>query len=228
MTTSFRWRTEIWWFVVPLALCPAVALLQPGDPDTALARAQQLLAWQRSIGIAVEPAVHSWVAARPGLDRAVEVFYLAAHLSALIATALWLAVRRPAAYPRFRAAFASAQATTVAVYVLWPVAPLRMITGHPDDAALGWARSVQYELAAMPSGHVVFALLVGLAVWREAPTRWRWLGVAHPVLTVGAVVATAHHLLVDALAGAMVAVAAFLGAGSTSWHRLRSATAPAS
>ena len=99
----------------------------------------------------------------------------------MIATASWLAIRRPDAYRRFRITFAAAQVLTVSVYLLWPVAPRRMITDDGDAAGLGWARSVQYEYAAMPSGHVVVALLVGLTVWRTAPRRWRWLAVAHPV-----------------------------------------------
>ena len=97
-----RWRREIWWFVLPLAWCPIVALARPGDAATAMARTRQLLEWQRSIGMAIEPSVHAWLAARPALEHVVEVFYLTAHLSALIATALWLAVHRPESYVRFR------------------------------------------------------------------------------------------------------------------------------
>ena len=204
MVSSLRWRREIWWFLLPLALCPIVALARPGDAATALARARQLLEWQRSIGVAIEPSVHAWVAARPALEHLMEVFYLTAHLSALIATALWLAVHRPESYVHFRATFAAAQTLTVGVYLLWPVAPLRMIIEGGGRAGPGWTRSVQYEFAAMPSGHVVFALVVGLALYEQAPGRWRWLGFVHPVLTVGAVMATAHHLLVDVVAAAAV------------------------
>ena len=93
---------------------------------------------------------------------------------------------------------------TIAVYLLWPVAPLRMVNDDPGGAGPEWTRSMQYEFAAMPSGHVVFALVVGLALLQHAPHRWRWLGVAHPLLTVAAVMATAHHLLLDALAAAAI------------------------
>jgi hypothetical protein len=203
-----RVRRELLWFVLPLSLCPIVALARPGDAVTALARADRLLAWQRAVGVAVEPSVHAWVGARPVLAHLVEAFYLAAHLSALIATALWLAVRHRQAYVRFRGAFAVAQVMTVAIYVLWPVAPLRMALDDRATTTAGWTRSVQYEFAAMPSGHVVFATLVALAVWASAPGRWRGVGPLHLALTVGAVVATAHHLLVDAAAGLAVAVVA--------------------
>jgi len=203
-----RWRRELLWFVLPLSLCPIVALARPGDAVTALARADRLLAWQRAVGVAVEPSVHAWVGARPVLAHLVEAFYFAAHLSALVATALWLAMRHRRAYVRFRGAFAVAQVMTVVIYVLWPVAPLRMVLDDRAATTAGWTRSVQYEFAAMPSGHVVFATLVALAVWASAPGRWRGVGPLHVALTVGAVVATAHHLLVDAAAGLAVAVVA--------------------
>ena len=204
MDGSLRWRREIWWFVLPLALCPFVAMVDPGDAVTAVGRARQLLAWQRSVGVAIEPGMHAWVAARPIVEHAVGAFYLTAHLSALIATALWLAARRPEAYRRFRATFATAQLITIAVYLLWPVAPLRMVIGDTGDAGPEWTRSVQYEFAAMPSGHVVFALVVGLTLAQHAHGRWRWLGVVHPLLTAAAVMAMAHHLLLDAVAAAAI------------------------
>jgi hypothetical protein len=138
-------------------------------------------------------------------------FYLAAHLSAVIATACWLAVRRPAGYVGFRRTFATAQVLTVAVYVAMPVAPLRMVlSGDASAAGASWTRSIQYEFAAMPSGHVVFALVVGVAVWRHGSRRWRWVGIAHPICTLVAVVGTAHHLLADALGAAVVVATAML------------------
>lgn len=206
------WARELAWFTVPLALCPLVAVLRPGDGAIAMERGRRLLEWQRSLGVAIEPSVHGWFSARPVLAAAVMIFYLAAHLSAVIATACWLAARRPQAYLRFRRTFATAQVITIATYVAVPVAPLRMVlTGNTSAAGATWTRSIQYEFAAMPSGHVVFALVVGVAVWRHAPPRWRWLGVAHASCTLVAVVATAHHLLADAAVAALVVVAgAFL------------------
>ena len=126
---------------MPLACCPIVAFVEPGDAVTAMGRARELLEWQRSVGIAIEPQAHAWVAARPILEHVVGTFYLTAHLSALIATALWLAVHRPEAYRRFRATFATAQLITIVIYLLWPVAPLRMVIGDAGSAGPEWTRS---------------------------------------------------------------------------------------
>ena len=204
-----RWRREIWWFVLPLAGCPAVAALRPGDVGTATARTRRLLGLERALGVDVEPSIHAWTSAWPLLEHGVEFYYLLAHLSALIAAALWLAVHRPSAYVRFRSTFAVAQTMTIGIYLLWPVAPLRMVIGDGSGGAgPRWTRWMQYELAAVPSGHVVFALLVGTTVWRWAPGCWRWAGWLHLVVTVAIVVATAHHLLFDAAAAVAVTAAA--------------------
>jgi hypothetical protein len=88
MVGPLRSHREIWWFLVPLALCPLVALIEPGDAARAMARAHQLVPWERALGISIEPSVHSWVEDRPVLARAVDVLYVTAHLSASIATAL--------------------------------------------------------------------------------------------------------------------------------------------
>jgi hypothetical protein len=213
------WR-EVAWFAVPLALCPVVALLRPGSAAVAMERGERLLGWQRRVGVAVEPAVHAWFSARPVLAGAVMVFYLAAHLSAVIGTACWLAARLPRAYVRFRRTFVVAQVITVVTYVAVPVAPLRMVlTGEASAAGAAWTRSIQYEFAAMPSGHVVFALVVGAAIWRHASPRWRWVGIAHPLGTLVAVVATAHHLLADAAVAALVVAAATILVRLTEWTR---------
>ena len=212
--TRRTWLRELAWFALPLALCPLVALLRPGTEQAALARAEWLLGWQRSLGVAVEPSLHAWFSARPLLVGLATVFYLGAHLSAVIATACWLAARHSGGYVRFRRTFALAQVVTAVTYLAVPVAPLRMLlTGEPVAAGGSWTHSMQYEFAAMPSGHVVFALVVAMAVWQHAPARWRWIGIAHPVCTILVIVATANHLVVDAAAAVPVVVVATWAAG---------------
>ena len=158
-----RWVGELAWFVLPLALCPVVALLRPGSERVAMERAELLLGWERAIGVAIEPSVHAWFSARAPLSAAATAVYLGAHLSAVIGTACWLAVRHRAAYLRFRTTFAVAQVLTVVMYLVAPVAPLRiLLDGESATAGGSWSRSIQYEFAAMPSGHVVFALVVAI------------------------------------------------------------------
>jgi hypothetical protein len=207
-----RWTWQGAWFLVPLAWCPVVAVLRPGDATEALARTHALLSWQRAIGLAPEEAAHRWWSERPVLAALATAFYFGAHLSAVVGVACWTAARHRAVFLRLRATFAVAQLLTIAVYLAVPVAPPRLLLGGPAAAAApGWARSVQYELAAMPSGHVVFALVVGVAAWETGTRVGRVLGPVHVALTLLVVVVTGHHLLADAAgAAAVVAVAVLL------------------
>ena len=52
----------------------------------------------------------------------------------------------------------------------------------------GGAATVANQFAAMPSLHVGWALLIAVVVIRTARSRWRWVIVAHPVLTTLVVV----------------------------------------
>jgi len=58
------------------------------------------------------------------------------------------------------------------------------------------------QLSAMPSVHVAWALLVALGVLLFSTSRWRGLIVAHPVLTILAVVATGNHWWFDGIVAA--------------------------
>ena len=60
----------------------------------------------------------------------------------------------------------------------------------------------------MPSVHVGWAILIAYGVIRVARSRWRWLALAHPLLTTYAVVVTANHFWVDGVAAGLLVAAA--------------------
>jgi membrane-associated phospholipid phosphatase len=82
--------------------------------------------------------------------------------------------------------------------------------------------------AAMPSLHVGWDLLVGIAVASAASTVvLKWVGCLMPALMAAAVVLTANHYLVDGIAGASLALVGLAGAVGferLSARRARSAT----
>ncbi|OLE26420.1 MAG: hypothetical protein AUG49_08185 [Catenulispora sp. 13_1_20CM_3_70_7] len=57
------------------------------------------------------------------------------------------------------------------------------------------------QLSAMPSVHVIWAVIVGYTVWRVSPSRWRWIGPAHTVMTIVVVLVTANHYWADGIVG---------------------------
>jgi hypothetical protein len=94
---------------------------------------------------------------------------------------------------------------------IFPVAPPRLL---PDlgfvDTALLYDQSVygagtgglSNQLAAMPSIHVAWALIVALGVIWSLRSRWRWLVVLHPIVTIVSVTATANHWWLDGIVAA--------------------------
>jgi hypothetical protein len=78
------------------------------------------------------------------------------------------------------------------------------------------------QFAAMPSLHFGWAVLVAYGLVQALHTRWRWLVVVHPAMTLAAIVITANHYWLDAMVAAVLIVAAITLEGEHS----RSAPAP--
>jgi hypothetical protein len=193
-----------------LALCPLVAIVEPGNPAGAVARAQRILAVEGALGLDVEAVVHGWLASRPLVRAVADLLYLALHVSALVGVFAWSAARAPARYLQLRRLFVTSHVITVSMYLRWPTAPPRLIdvdSRAPADAS-GLLHHLQYEYAAVPSGHVVFAAVVAVGL-RSAPSlAWRTAGAVYPWFVTALIVATGHHLLLDAVIGvAVVALA---------------------
>jgi hypothetical protein len=105
--------------------------------------------------------------------------YVFGHWPVLIAVLAWLALRHPLRFAELRGAL--------------------LLSG-----AVGFTN----QYAAVPSLHVGWDLLAGIAIVTTARRRWvRVLGGLLPVLMVLAVVVTANHFVLDAVAGAVLAVA---------------------
>lgn len=193
-----------------LALCPVVALLAPDEAP--LDRTYALADAERALGLFVEPAVHEWVAARPALLTAAGLFYVWVHLPATIGALVWARLERPHAFPFARNVFLATQAFTVLGYLAFPVAPPRMAPelGFTDTLAAVYgtggetlAHSVQSPYAAMPSGHVAFALVAAGTVFFFVRSRVLRVGaVLYVALVVAVIIGTANHFWLDAVGGA--------------------------
>ena len=94
-----------------------------------------------------------------------------------------------------------------------PVAPPRMLPGDGMiDTAARYGQSVYGsvagfnadQLSAMPSVHVGWSLLAALVIVEVSRSRWRWLALAYPLLTMLAVVVTANHYWLDGIAAALL------------------------
>ena len=156
--------------------------------------------------------VHSELA-----SRAANWFYATMHFTAIGILLLWLFIRHRDRYPRVRTVLALVTASCLVIQFI-PVAPPRLLPGLGFvDTAARYGESVYNlrgitvdQLSAMPSVHVGWALLVAWAVITASPSRYRWWVLAHPILTVFVVVATANHYWLDGIVAGLLLVASIL------------------
>jgi membrane-associated phospholipid phosphatase len=203
-----------------------------GREDDAMRHAGQLLDLERALHLDPEHAMQRLALSHHWLMELANNFYLYAHLPVLIGVAVWLYVKRPWAYPWFRNAFLLSALIGLSIYVLLPVAPPRFLPGFTDTMALygfnvdGSAAGPFYNpYAAMPSLHVGWSLLAGIALIACARAWWlRAAGIALPLLMTASVIMTGNHYLLDAVAGgAVVLVALTLSTLWSSWTLARTA-----
>jgi membrane-associated phospholipid phosphatase len=222
-----------------LALCPVAAFVIGDDPGGPIRRAEALAELERALGVHVEPAVQGWALGQPGLMAAAGVFYVGAHVPVAAWALIWTWCLRRDRFPLVRDVFLLTQALCVALYAVAPTAPPRLVPGAGvEDTLTGlWGRAVadsahllQSPYAAMPSGHVAFALVAGGTFAALGDRRWlRAFGWLYPPVVVAVTVVTGHHVWLDAAASAVVVALAVACARGVRARRRRSppATTPA-
>jgi hypothetical protein len=192
--------------------------------ETARRHADGVVALQQALHLPPERELQQLVLGATWFVRANGAYYGTAHFLVTAAVLLVLLVRRSPLLARLGATLAVSTAAAVTVFVLHPVAPPRLM---PDGertvdtlAAVGGVWSYDHGVlerisdpfAALPSLHLGWATWCALAVWvLAAGTRrqraWRCAAVAHPLLTLVAVLVTGNHWYVDAVAGAALVLA---------------------
>lgn len=189
-----------------------LALVHTGG---AVGRGEAIHDLERTLHLPSELALQRVFLRHDGWLRAADAYYAYAHAPALALALLWLLVWRREQFARWRTVTVVFTAAALLIELL-PVAPPRLLpsygfvdTARRDglsvygDTAHGFAD----QLSSMPSMHVGWALLVAAIVVTAGRSRWRWLMVVHPVLTVLVVTITANHWWLDDIAAAALLAA---------------------
>ena len=143
-------------------------------------------------------------------------YYDVAHVSVTTAVLVVAYALRQGAYRRARTALVAINVVGLAVFLVYPLAPPRLLpgAGFADIIAMshtwfawesaGGVAERANEYASMPSLHVAWAVWVALTVTSMTTRRvWHVVAWAHVLLTSVVVVATGNHYLLDVLAGAL-------------------------
>jgi hypothetical protein len=181
-----------------------------GHVETALHNARDVVGVERSLGVFTEARLQDLVVSSTTVIRFLNVYYLAAHVVVTAAAFVWLYVRHPDGYRRFRNVMVAITLVGMSVHLLFPLAPPRMLPklGFIDTARVfgpaSYGAGSPYkgfanQFAAMPSLHFGWALVIAWAAIIASSSRWRWTVLAHPLFTLAAIVLTANHYWLDAV-----------------------------
>lgn len=153
--------------------------------------------------------------------HAANVYYVTAHFPITMAFLVWLYTCRPRPhYFWARNLLIAVTASALLIHILFPLAPPRMFPEwgivdamrvYGPNAYGGPSAAVSNQLAAMPSLHVGWAVLIVYVMARRGP---RWLALLagfHACTTLLVVIVTGNHWWLDAaVACILVALAAIL------------------
>ena len=214
LSLSPRARMQIGVFLFAYLVYSAARWVTIGELDVAQANADWIMDLEDKLGVATEASVQgaltgTWVL------WLLNHLYLAAQLVVLPGSLIFLYRRSRPLYLKLRNTILATWVLSIPVYAAFPVAPPRLAdsglidtitsqTGVSLDSSL--TTSFYNELAAVPSLHVGFAVVIGMALAaavRNPIAKGLWL-MWGPVIGL-AVVATGNHYVFDIAAGVVAA-----------------------
>lgn len=188
--------------------------------DEAFSNAQQVIDFERHLNLFNERAVQSLVLHSDAIVWLLNQYYARVHLPLTAVFVVWLLFRHPGWYRTTRTWLITVTLAGLLIHVTYPLAPPRMMRGlgfvdtlrerglnlYSADPTNSFAN----QFAAMPSLHFGWAVIVACVFVSVKRTRTSALVVAHPVITLLAIVATANHYWIDAIIALMLVVGAYL------------------
>lgn len=181
--------------------------------------ASRLVALEQRLGLFWEPAMNGWTARSRLWRRLWNLVYFWGHAPLIVTGGVWLFRRERETYRVTRNAFVVSALIGLVSYRLFPVAPPRLADGHEFVDTMQQHSKLSYQAqslspfvnpyAAVPSLHFGWSFLLSAALVMARPrSRWAWVtAVAQPLLMFVAIVATANHWVLDAVAGLAACVA---------------------
>jgi PAP2 superfamily len=209
----------------------------------------EIVNFERSLGLYWERGIQHASFDVPGLPAVLGFLYLALHLVGTTAFLIWVYRNRRQSFARVRTTIVAATGLALVGYVLYPAAPPRLADLGFADAVSSHTKlnlssdllgALYNPIAAVPSLHFGYALVVGVGLAVLAQRRWvRIIGALYPPAMLYIIVATGNHFWLDAALGGAVVVAAWLVAAAVTpapgsarlrpWHSSsRSSAAPRS
>jgi hypothetical protein len=197
----------------------------PVGAAIAFQHSREVIHFEQSLGIFIEPSIQSWLGSKPVLLDVASWLYLNAQFTVTMACLVYIYLRHNSSFYFVRNMFAVAMWTANVGYMVFPAAPPRFFPewGFVDSVAnlthvshdSVAVNSLVNQYAAIPSMHVAFALMIAVPLSRLCKHRvTRAIWAVYPFVVVLVIVSTANHFVTDAVLGA--ATAGF-GAWTAAW-----------
>jgi hypothetical protein len=219
------WWAEVAFIALYYGVYSAIRNLNEGGTAQARHHAFQIMGFQRLVGINAEHQLQHWALGFRPLIIASNYEYGSLHFVVTAGVLVYLFHRWRDDYPLWRNTLAVATGLALIGFIFYPLMPPRLLPEHygfvdtlAKDPAIwsfnsGAVNKVSNQFAAMPSVHCAWALWCTCALLpRLKHLGARVLAALYPVVTVAAIVVTANHYFVDALAGFVIFGAGYVAA----------------
>jgi hypothetical protein len=180
--------------------------------------AQRIVAFERRLGLHVEPELQSLLFPRHRrLVAVLNVAYVTLNVALTVGGLMRLFFARHPAFHRIRSATAVGMLAAQPAFLFFPVEPPRKLEHLVDtieevtgvDLESGVIVRLYNPIAAMPSIHMVFAVCTSAGVLSSSERRGvRAVAYSYPPAVAFTVLVTANHYVVDILAGTALALVA--------------------
>ena len=212
----------------------------PGHANgVAFGHALDVIHFERGVGLFIEQTVQSWYLDLPahGLIQVWNIFYGTAHFVMTAGALVWLFLRDPERYPRWRNTLACTTLLGLIGFAAFSLMPPRLLDEPPDrfgppPAAhtktygfvdtlatyptfwsfdSGGLKKLSNQYAAMPSLHMGWSMWSALVLFPLVRRKWlRTLIVLYPAMTFFCIIVTANHFWLDAAVGLVVLGVSYL------------------
>ncbi len=185
--------------------------------NDAIRNGRNLFDFEQWLHIDIEPSINHWTVAHRAVNYVLSYWYQFGHLTISMLVLAWCWWWRPAAYRVFRNALVLINIVGLTVFLLFPVAPPRLLPGSgfiDADKLVGFGSNDVGPISAdafgaFPSLHIAWAVWVVAVAYtlvRNPVVARIWI--IYPFITLTAIVATGNHFVLDAVAGAILSLVA--------------------
>lgn len=190
-------------------------LIHAREPE-AMDNARWLVSQEKALGIFHELRFQEMILNRQWLVDLANAVYIYGHWPVVVGTLFWLFLKHRQMFPVYRTALLVSGAMGIVFFVLYPMAPPRLVgelgfvntvTLHSEAYRVLQPPSLTNQFAAIPSLHVGWNLLMGIAIVSFSTNRLlKVFGVSMPIAMYVATIVTANHYFLDGVLGSALAL----------------------